>query len=35
MARLAYNESDGFPGVIPVGFSWTGERIVVSTASSN
>lgn len=34
MARLAYNGHDGFPRVIPVGFYWTGERIVVSTAST-
>ncbi len=34
MARLAYNGYDGFPRVIPVGFHWTGERIVVSTASN-
>lgn len=32
VARLAYNGRDGFPRVIPVGFHWTGERIVVSTA---
>ena len=32
MARLAYNGHDGFPRVIPVGFHWTGEHIVVSTA---
>ncbi|OBF71938.1 pyridoxamine 5-phosphate oxidase [Mycobacterium sp. 852002-51613_SCH5001154] len=32
MARLAYNGHDGFPRVVPVGFYWTGERIVVSTA---
>ncbi|OBF60881.1 pyridoxamine 5-phosphate oxidase [Mycobacterium sp. 852002-53434_SCH5985345] len=32
MARLAYNGHDGFPRVVPVGFHWTGERIVVSTA---
>src|SRR3979409_2170697 len=32
MARLAYNGHDGFPRGIPVGFYWTGERIVVSTA---
>ena len=30
MARLAYNGHDGFPRVIPVGFYWTGQRIVVS-----
>ncbi len=35
MARLAYNGPDGFPRVIPVGFYWTGERIVVSTASTS
>jgi nitroimidazol reductase NimA-like FMN-containing flavoprotein (pyridoxamine 5'-phosphate oxidase superfamily) len=32
MARLAYNGYDRFPRVIPVGFRWTGDRIVVSTA---
>ncbi|OBI51572.1 pyridoxamine 5'-phosphate oxidase family protein [Mycobacterium sp. E787] len=35
MARLAYNGLDGFPRVIPVGFYWTGERIVVSTAPTS
>jgi hypothetical protein len=35
MARLAYNGHDGFPRVIPVGFCWTGERIVVSTAPTS
>jgi nitroimidazol reductase NimA-like FMN-containing flavoprotein (pyridoxamine 5'-phosphate oxidase superfamily) len=35
MARLAYSGHDGFPRVIPVGFHWTGERIVVSTAPSS
>ena len=35
MARLAYNGHDGFPRVIPVGFLWTGERIVVSTAPTS
>ncbi|BBX08285.1 pyridoxamine 5'-phosphate oxidase family protein [Mycolicibacterium aichiense] len=35
MARLAYNGYDGFPRVIPVGFHWTGERIVVSTAPTS
>ena len=34
-ARLAYNGHDGFPRVIPVGFYWTGERIVVSTAPTS
>jgi pyridoxamine 5'-phosphate oxidase-like protein len=35
MARLAYNGPDGFPRVIPVGFAWTGDRIVVSTAPTS
>jgi hypothetical protein len=35
MARLAYNGHDGFPRVIPVGFHWTGDRIVVSTAPTS
>ncbi len=35
MARLAYNGHDGFPRVVPVGFFWTGERIVVSTAPTS
>ncbi len=28
-ARLAYNWKDGSPRVIPIGFYWTGEEIVV------
>jgi nitroimidazol reductase NimA-like FMN-containing flavoprotein (pyridoxamine 5'-phosphate oxidase superfamily) len=35
MARLAYIGPDGFPRIIPVGFHWTGERIVVSTAPTS
>ena len=35
MARLAYNGHDGFPRVVPVGFHWTGDRIVVSTAPTS
>jgi nitroimidazol reductase NimA-like FMN-containing flavoprotein (pyridoxamine 5'-phosphate oxidase superfamily) len=35
MARLAYNGHDGFPRVIPVGFHWTDQRIVVSTAPTS
>jgi Pyridoxamine 5'-phosphate oxidase len=35
MARLAYNGPDGFPRVIPTGFFWTGDRIVVSTAPTS
>ncbi|HEY0813124.1 MAG TPA: pyridoxamine 5'-phosphate oxidase family protein [Pseudonocardia sp.] len=30
-ARLAYTGLDGDPRVIPVGFHWTGEQIVVCT----
>ncbi|MFD4369481.1 pyridoxamine 5'-phosphate oxidase family protein [Rhodococcus sp. NPDC058521] len=33
-AHLAYNGADGTPRVIPVGFWWTGEQFVVSTAST-
>jgi hypothetical protein len=32
MARVAYNGSDGLPRVIPVGFFWNGNAIVVCTA---
>jgi nitroimidazol reductase NimA-like FMN-containing flavoprotein (pyridoxamine 5'-phosphate oxidase superfamily) len=35
LARLAYHGHDGFPRVVPVGFYWTGERIVVSTAPTS
>lgn len=35
MARLAYHGHDGFPRVVPVGFHWTGDRIVVSTAPTS
>jgi hypothetical protein len=31
-ARLAYNGTDGFPRVIPIGFLWNGAAIVVCTA---
>jgi nitroimidazol reductase NimA-like FMN-containing flavoprotein (pyridoxamine 5'-phosphate oxidase superfamily) len=34
-ARLAYNGPDGFPRVIPIGFYWNGERIVVCTAPTS
>lgn len=34
LLRLAYNGSDGFPRVIPIGFSWNGDRIVVCTAAA-
>jgi Pyridoxamine 5'-phosphate oxidase len=35
MARLAYNGPDGLPRVIPIGFYWNGERIVVCTATTS
>jgi nitroimidazol reductase NimA-like FMN-containing flavoprotein (pyridoxamine 5'-phosphate oxidase superfamily) len=35
MSRLAYTGLDGFPRVIPIGFYWTGEHIVVSTAPTS
>ena len=34
-AHLAYNGRDGFPRVIPVGFLWNGERIIVCTATTS
>lgn len=34
-ARLAYNGHDGFPRLIPIGFYWNGERIVVCTAPTS
>jgi len=30
--RLAYTARDGFPRVIPIGFNWNGEEVVLSTA---
>ena len=33
-AHLAYTAQDGTPRVVPVGFFWTGEEFVVSTAST-
>src|ERR1700722_13717872 len=32
LVRLAYDGPDGFPRVVPCGFFWTGEAIVVCTA---
>ncbi len=32
LAHLAYNGMDGFPRVVPVGFLWNGQDIVVCTA---
>jgi nitroimidazol reductase NimA-like FMN-containing flavoprotein (pyridoxamine 5'-phosphate oxidase superfamily) len=34
LLRLAYNGSDGFPRVIPIGFYWNGNQIVVCTATT-
>jgi nitroimidazol reductase NimA-like FMN-containing flavoprotein (pyridoxamine 5'-phosphate oxidase superfamily) len=34
LLRVAYNGSDGFPRVIPIGFYWTGNQIVVCTAAT-
>ena len=34
LARLAYNGLDGTPRVIPTGFWWTGDRVVVCTADT-
>ena len=34
MAHLAYAAADGTPRVVPVGFHWSGEEFVVSTAAT-
>jgi len=34
MARLAYIAMDATPRVIPIGFHWTGDQVVVSTAAT-
>jgi nitroimidazol reductase NimA-like FMN-containing flavoprotein (pyridoxamine 5'-phosphate oxidase superfamily) len=34
LVRLAYNGLEGFPRVVPCGFFWTGEAIVVCTATT-
>ena len=33
-AHLAYVGKDGTPRVIPVGFFWTGDQVVISTATT-
>jgi Pyridoxamine 5'-phosphate oxidase len=33
-AHLAYIGKDGAPRVIPVGFFWTGEQVVIATAAT-
>ncbi len=35
LARIAYNGPDGFPRVVPIGFYWNGERIVICTAPTS
>ncbi len=35
LLRLAYNGLDGLPRVIPVGFHWNGEHIVICTATTS
>jgi nitroimidazol reductase NimA-like FMN-containing flavoprotein (pyridoxamine 5'-phosphate oxidase superfamily) len=35
LAHLAYLGTDGTPRVIPIGFYWTGEQIVLSTATTS
>ncbi|MGO9778636.1 MAG: pyridoxamine 5'-phosphate oxidase family protein [Streptosporangiaceae bacterium] len=32
LARLAYSGRDGFPRVIPIGFYWDGEHVIMCTA---
>jgi len=32
LTRLAYNGPDGLPRVIPIGFFWNGDEIVICTA---
>ncbi|WP_029292219.1 pyridoxamine 5'-phosphate oxidase family protein [Cellulomonas sp. HZM] len=34
LCHLAYTGTDGTPRVVPVGFWWTGEQLVVSTAAT-
>jgi hypothetical protein len=34
LLRLAYHGSDRFPRVIPIGFYWNGNQIIVSTATT-
>jgi hypothetical protein len=35
LLRLAYNGIDGTPRVIPIGFLWTGDAVVVATHPSS
>jgi nitroimidazol reductase NimA-like FMN-containing flavoprotein (pyridoxamine 5'-phosphate oxidase superfamily) len=34
LARLAYLGEDGTPRVVPIGFFWTGQQVVISTAAT-
>lgn len=34
LARLAYNGPDGLPRVIPIGFFWNGDQVVICTATT-
>ena len=34
LLRLAYDGPDGFPRVIPIGFYWNGQQIVICTAAT-
>ncbi len=34
-AHLAYTAADGTPRVIPVGFFWTGDQVVIASATSS
>ncbi|MBV9795932.1 MAG: pyridoxamine 5'-phosphate oxidase family protein [Actinobacteria bacterium] len=34
LARLAYSGTDGTPRVVPIGFWWTGDEIVMCTATT-
>lgn len=34
-AHLAYTGKDGTPRVIPVGFFWTGDQVVIATATTS
>jgi nitroimidazol reductase NimA-like FMN-containing flavoprotein (pyridoxamine 5'-phosphate oxidase superfamily) len=35
LVRLAYNGPDGLPRVIPIGFHWTGDAVVICTATTS
>lgn len=34
LLRLAYNGPDGFPRVVPIGFHWDGNEVVICTATT-